>query len=94
MTFRVERAAKGRRVGRRCRPQTRRNRSRRPCRRYVTLRGSFRRAGKAGANRFRFTGRLRRRKLRPGSYRLRARAVDTAGNRSRIARKRFRIVRR
>ena len=94
VTFRVERAAKGRRVGRRCRPQTRRNRSRRSCRRYVTLRGSFRRAGKAGANRFRFTGRLRRRKLRPGSYRLRARAVDTAGNRSRIARKRFRIVRR
>ena len=94
VTFRVERAAKGRRVGRRCRPQTRRNRSRRPCTRYVTLRGSFTHRGKAGANSFRFTGRLRRRKLRPSSYRLQARAVDAAGNRSPVARKRFRIVTR
>ena len=74
VTFRVERAAKGRR--------------------WVTMRGRFSHAGKAGANRFRFRGSLRGRRLRPGIYRLRARAVDAAGNASPIARKPFRVVRR
>jgi hypothetical protein len=38
--------------------------------RYVRLKGSFRRPGVAGANQFRFTGRLRKKALRPGRYRL------------------------
>jgi hypothetical protein len=94
VSFRVQRAAKGRRVGGRCRRPTRANRNRRRCVRYVLLRGSFSHTGAAGSNRFRFNGRLRRRKLRPAVYRLRARGVDAAGNRSPLARKRFRIVRR
>lgn len=40
------------------------------CVRYTTV-GSFTHKDKAGANSFRFTGRLRGRKLKPGSYRLR-----------------------
>jgi hypothetical protein len=94
VTFRVERAAKGRRVRGRCRRPTPRNRGHRPCRRYVLLAGSFRDAGEPGANRFRFRGRLRGRKLPRGSYRLRARPVDVAGNPSPVARRAFRIVRR
>jgi hypothetical protein len=94
VTFTVQRAAPGRRVRGRCRRPTRNNRTRPRCVRYVTVRGRFRHVGKAGANRFRFTGRLRGRKLRPGRYRLGARAVDAAGNRSPIARRKFRIVRR
>ena len=94
VTFAVERAAAGRRVGGRCVRPTRSNRNRRRCVRYVVLKGTFRHAGRAGANRFRFTGRLRNRRLRPASYRLRARATDPARNRSPLARKRFRVVRR
>ena len=90
----VERRTIGRRVGRRCVKTTRRNRSRRRCIRFVTVRGSFTHAGAAGPNRFRFSGRVRRRALRRGRYRLVARAVDPAGNRSRVRRAGFRIVRR
>jgi hypothetical protein len=38
--------------------------------RFVWLPGGFSRVGKAGRNSFRFTGRLRRRKLKPGRYLL------------------------
>ena len=94
VSFRVQRAAAGRRVGGRCRRPTRANRTRPRCARYVLLRGSLRHAGSAGPNRFKFTGRLRGRKLRPARYRLRARSVDAAGNTSPFVRKRFRVVRR
>jgi hypothetical protein len=43
---------------------------------------SFARSGVAGPNRHRFSGRLRGRALAPGSYVLKAFAVDSAGNRS------------
>ena len=54
-----------------------------------TLRGTFTRAGKAGANRFTFHGRLAGHTLAPGRYRLRA---TPAGGATRRAS--FRIVRR
>lgn len=62
--------------------------------RYLAVRGSFRRAAAAGQNSFRFTGRLRGRALRPGSYRLLARAFDGGGKASKPVRRSFRIVRR
>jgi DNA-binding beta-propeller fold protein YncE len=62
--------------------------------------GRWRRAGraltrtaKAGRNRLRFSGRIGRRALRAGTYRARFTASDAAGNRSRRATVRFRIVR-
>ena len=60
----------------------------------MRLRGSFTHTGRAGTNSFKFTGRLRRRKLRPARYRLAAVATDAAGNRSPAKRRTFRIVRR
>ena len=81
MRFTVQRRQAGRRVGRRCVAPNRRNRGRRRCIRYVTLRGSFSHQGAAGTNRFRFTGRLRGRKLRPARYRLVGVPTDAAGNR-------------
>jgi hypothetical protein len=60
--------------------------------RYVRVRGGFTHASKAGANRFKFTGRLGGRKLKPGRYRLVEVAVDAAGNKSAPKRVRFRIV--
>jgi hypothetical protein len=91
--FTVRRRARGRRVGGRCVKPARRNRARRRCVRFVSVRGSFDRASVAAANRFRFSGRLRGRKLRPGRYRLVA--TPRLGTvRGTPRRRGFRIVRR
>lgn len=55
--------------------------------------GALRRTGAAGANRVRFSGRIGRRALRPGRYRLTVRATDAAGNRSAARSATFRVVR-
>jgi hypothetical protein len=95
VTFKVQRQRVGRRIGRRCRAATRRNkaRSRRRCKRYTKVRGSFKHTGGAGANSVRFTGRVGGKRLKVGRYRLVAVAVDSAKNRSKSKRKRFRIKR-
>ena len=89
-TFTIERRVTGRRSGRRC--STTRRRGRR-CSTFKKVSGSFRHSGKQGANSFRFSGRLRGRKLPPGSYRLTGLPVDAAGNRGKPVRATFRIVR-
>ncbi len=95
VTFKVERAVAGRRSRGRCVRPTRANRRGRACTRFVAVRGSFTRTGKGGANSFRFTGRLRGRRLAVGRYRLSATALDAARNRSLVKRSGvFRIVRR
>jgi hypothetical protein len=69
--FTVLRARRGVRRGTSCvKPRTPTTTSRR-CTRYVKV-GSFRHADRLGTNRFRFTGRVGRHKLRPGRYRLKA----------------------
>ncbi|MDX6698832.1 MAG: hypothetical protein QOE65_2229 [Solirubrobacteraceae bacterium] len=91
VTFTIERQLAGRKVGRRCVAQTRANRRRPACPRFVPA-GSFVHAGKAGANSFKFSGRVAGRKLAPARYRLVAVAVDAARNRSVAIRVSFRIV--
>lgn len=91
--FRVQRALQGRRVSGRCVRPKRSNRRARKCTRYRTLSGSFTHKGHTGSNKFRFTGRLTGRKLVPGRYRLRGRALDATGNKSAQRRIRFRILR-
>ena len=49
----------------------------------MTLSGSFTHAGKVGKNSFRFSGRLRGKALKPGSYRLSGVPTDAAGNHGR-----------
>jgi hypothetical protein len=85
--FKVQRPRPGRRAGGRCVKPTKRNRRAPKCTRYVPLRGSFSVPGGVGENRFRFTGRLRKRKLPPGRYRL----VGNVPGGQRAAK--FRIVR-
>jgi hypothetical protein len=75
LTLRVERCAK-----------RRKNR----CVRYKRLRGIAGVAGVTGTNRFRFSGRWQKKKLKPGRYRL----VATVGNPDSTRRASFRIVRR
>ena len=59
--------------------------------RYRTV-GTLSRTGASGANSTKFSGRLRKRALRPGRYRVRITATDTAGNRSARPTTRFRIA--
>lgn len=92
--FTVERAAQGRKKNGKCRKPTAGNRNAPRCTRYLKLRGSFGHAGKQGVNRRKFTGRLRGKKLRAGSYRLVATAIDAAGKPGKPKRARFRIIRR
>jgi Tol biopolymer transport system component len=90
--FKIERALKGRKRGKKCVAPTRKNRKAKRCTRYRRLKGSFTYSGKPGLNRFRFTGRLRGKKLRPGRYRLVNTVTDAAGNKSKPRRVKFRIV--
>jgi Ca2+-binding RTX toxin-like protein len=92
VAFGVERRRAGRRVGGRCRKPTRRNRSRGRCN--LRLKGGFSRTAEQGSNSFRFTGRLRRRKLQPARYYLVATATDGARNRAKPSRIPFTIARR
>ncbi len=85
--FTVQKPAKGRKVGKKCKRPSRKTRKKKKCTRYKNLKGSFALTGKAGVNRFRFTGRLRGKKLKPGRYRLRASAGGQAATAA------FRIVR-
>ncbi len=63
------------------------------CLRQKKLRGSFAHQGVAGQNSFRFTGRLRRKALALGPYRLVAKLPRPATGRAALAGKGFRIVR-
>jgi streptogramin lyase len=93
--IRVQRRRAGRRRAGKCvKPTARlRRRGARTCVRWVRALPTLRRAGTAGLNKVRFTGRVRRRALRPGRYRFRMTATDAAANRSPARTKRFRIVR-
>ena len=86
VSYRLSEAATMRFVVQRCRKVRRRTRCR-------TVKGSFRHAGKAGTNRFRFTGFLRNRALKRGSYRLVGTPTDLAKNKGKSVRASFRIKR-
>jgi hypothetical protein len=85
VTLTFARRSRGRKVGRRCRKPTRKNRKKRRCTRYVKA-GTLQFDGKQGTNRLKFQGRLSRRKrLGVGRYRLVVGAKDGAGNVSKNA---------
>jgi RTX calcium-binding nonapeptide repeat (4 copies) len=92
VTFAIKRRVRGRRVGGKCRRQTARNRTRRPCIRLVRS-GAFQKASVAGPNRKRFSGRIGKRALRPGAYVALVSARDAAGNVSKRTRARFTVLR-
>ena len=80
-TFSLERKTTGRRSGRSCVKATRRNRRAKKCTRWVAVgKSAFAREAATGANSFRLTGRLGRRALAPGGYRLIASAGTSARN--------------
>jgi hypothetical protein len=76
-----------------CVRSTKANRGAGRCVRLVALPGSFTQAGNAGANHFRFTGRLAGHELAVGSYRLTATPI-AANNAGHAATGSFHIIRR
>jgi hypothetical protein len=82
----IARRRAGRRVGGRCLAPTRANRTRRRCTRLTAV-ATLLRNGRRGRNTEAFTGRLFRKALAPGMYRLTAATTNTA-------RVTFRVVRR
>jgi hypothetical protein len=88
VTFRVAR----RLPHRRCAGPSLASQPQTPCKRLALLRGSFIRAGQAGANRFRFTGRIGGGALKPGAYQLQA-TPGTGDAKGALVRAAFRIVR-
>jgi hypothetical protein len=93
VTVAIDQAVAGRKRGGKCR---RANRSRKRGRRCTSYRsvGKFAFSSKAGANSKPFSGKLGRKSLAAGRYRLRLSAVDAAGNRSKPRQVKFRVVRR
>ena len=93
VTVAIERAVAGGRTRDRC-LEPRRRRHRRPaCTRWVSAGRTLARTASTGRNSLFFRGRIGRQELRPGAYRARFDATDTAGNRSRGANVRFGIAR-
>ena len=79
--FTFHRIYPGRIVGRTCRRETRSNRrGKKKCTYYSAIAGSVSRYTKKGVNTFRFTGRVRNRKLSKARYRMSAQATDTSKN--------------
>ena len=73
--FTVEKVEKGRKSGKKCVAAKGKKKGKK-CTRYV-VKGSFTHKGKAGGNKFGFSGRVKSKRLKPGSYRLSA--VATSG---------------
>ena len=90
--FTIERKTTGRRVNRKCKTRTRKNRTKPRCTLYKKVTGSFTVTGKSGKNTITFRGRVGGRKLRTGSYRMTGTATDPAKNASTPAKATFRIV--
>jgi hypothetical protein len=77
----IERAGKGRKSGRICKKQTRKNRKKPKCTFYSSV-GKLTQAGVGGANTLRFAGKLAGRALKPGKYRATGVATGPTGLRS------------
>jgi hypothetical protein len=93
VVFAIKRVQRGRRVGSKCRKPSRSNRKKAKCTRYALF-GRFAQQAVAGANSKSWSGRIGRKKVKPGNYRATLTATDAAGNHSRPAQLTFRVVRR
>lgn len=78
VTIAIQTNARGRRVGRTCKPDARRLRKRPRCTRTITI-AWLNRTAHAGANKLAFTGRIRGKALKPGHYQAAFTALDAAG---------------
>jgi hypothetical protein len=92
--FTFLRATPGRKVGRKCVAQTKRNRAKPRCTRFVPA-GTLKFTGHAGLNKVAFQGHITTRKKLPlGTYTLSITATNAAGQKSAPKTLRFKIVKR
>jgi hypothetical protein len=91
--FEVLAKGKGRKVGKRCVRQTKRNRKRKRCTLLTLKKPAFTRSAPAGRSKVKWSGRLGRKALKRGSYVLRATPTDAAGNTGKARTLSFTIVR-
>ena len=87
----LQRILPGRRKDGKCRKPTAKLRQAKKCKRYVS-RGKLTRLSLGGPNRVSFSGRLGRKKLAAGKYRAVLTATDLAGNKSKRAAAKFRVL--
>jgi hypothetical protein len=94
--LRIDRKLKGRRVKkgkkRVCAKPNRKNRKKRKCTRYKRAGKTLVRSSKAGKNKVKFSGRIAKKALKRGAYRLTIVATDASGNKSKAKRLKFKIV--
>ncbi len=88
----IERKAAGRKRGGKCVRPTRALRSAKRCTRFVKVGTLTRRDLAAGKRSLRFSGRLGRKALSPGAYRVRVVATDSMGAKSTPRRSKFTVV--
>lgn len=90
--FKIERRKPGRLLGKKCKPQTKKNKKGHKKCAIFKRRGSRKQAAKAGANKLRWNGRLKGKPLPAGSYRATAVATDGAGGRGAPQKVGFRVL--
>jgi hypothetical protein len=91
-TFTVQKPRNGFRSGRRCVAKRPRGKAKaRRCKLFKSV-GSFKSKTATGTNKLHFTGRVKRRPLRPGSYRLLAVESDTDGAKGKSTTRGFRVI--
>jgi hypothetical protein len=91
--FEVLMKGKGRKVGKRCVKQTKKNRKRKKCTLLTLKKPAFTRSAPAGRSKVKWSGRLGHRALKRGSYQIRATPTDAAGNAGNARTLSFKIVR-
>ena len=82
----------GRKVGKKCKKQTRKNRRKRVCKYYVPA-GTLSASNDGGVNSISFSGKINDKPLKFGLYRVTAVAIDAAGNRARRPATTFPVLR-
>jgi hypothetical protein len=88
VSLKIERRSTGHRKGKKCLAKRRTGKR---CAIY-TSKGTLRRSGRSGSNSVAFSGRIGKKKLPKGSYRITATATDAAGNKSRKKTATFKVV--
>ena len=91
VTLTIEQARSGRRKGSKCVTPTRRLSNAKHCVRYVR-KGTLKRRGTQGLNSVRFTGRIGRRALSPGRYRVGIAGIDSSGVKGLVQHKAFTVL--
>ena len=92
VTLTIARPGPGRKVGSSCRKQTRKNRKKRRCAFYAAI-ANLTHAGKPGANTVPFSGKVKGKAMKRGTYRVTAVAVSPSGVKSASVSAAFKVTR-